>query len=122
EFSAADQVLDLQRAVLRELMDEQLATRVLDNQDRSRDRREPALTVGELHQRIRRAVWGPALRAPQGAQAAWQRNLQREHVNRLATLLVRNGSARADVRALTRQQVRELHAELKARSWGGKGD
>jgi hypothetical protein len=47
------------------------------------------------------------------------RNLQREHVNRLAVAVVRAGG-RADVRAIVRQEAQTLLQRLQAQS--GRGD
>ena len=41
-----------------------------------------------------------------------QRNLQREHVNRLAAMWLRPSSGRADVRALVWQQAQQLQRWL----------
>lgn len=112
DFSIANQLMVLQRDVLGDLMSDGLAERLLDNIDRTRDRSPDPLTVGELHQRLREAVWAE----PSGPQAmlarAWRRNLQRDHVNRLALSVVR-GSTRADVRAEVRRQAELLVRQLQ---------
>jgi hypothetical protein len=99
--------------VLISLMSEDMATRLLDNIDKSRDSEPAPLTVRELHRRLREAIW-PA-RAPKGADgdgAPWARNLQRDHVNLLSMSVLR-GSDRADVRAQMRQQARALVKQLQ---------
>ena len=109
DFSVANQWLAVQRGVLNTLMADSLAERLLDNIDKTRDRQEAPLTLPELHRHLREAIWTDEGR---DANPAWQRNVQREHVNRLATAVVR-GSGRADVRAQLRQQARELMAQLQ---------
>ncbi|HRH18140.1 MAG TPA: zinc-dependent metalloprotease, partial [Aquabacterium sp.] len=109
DFSVANQWLAVQRGVLNTLMADGLAERLLDNIDKTRDRQEAPLTLPELHRHLREAIWTDKGR---DANPAWQRNVQREHVNRLATAVVR-GSGRADVRAQLRQQARELMAQLQ---------
>lgn len=119
DFSIADTLLSLQRLVLDTLMADGLADRMLDNIDRTRDRREAPLTVRELHQRVKDAVWGTAATAPQGDDAPWRRNLQREHVNHLSAGVLRSASNRADVRSVVREQARALLTALKGSPWGG---
>ncbi|RZI82680.1 MAG: DUF5117 domain-containing protein [Rubrivivax sp.] len=125
DFSVADQLAVLRRGVLDALMDDELAERVLDNIDKTRDRDPQPLTVRELHNRLREAIWpaAPSSAAPaRGARtratralpadaAAWQRNLQRDYVNRLSAAVVRGGT-RADARAQVRQQARLLVDQL----------
>ncbi len=118
DFSIADTLLSLQGMVLDTLMADGLAERMLDNIDRTRDRREAALTPRELHQRLKDAVWGAPVTAPAGDDASWRRNLQRDHVNRLSALLVRSASNRADVRSVVREQARSLLATLRSSPWG----
>jgi hypothetical protein len=118
DFSIADTLLSLQRLVLDTLMADGLAERMLDNIDRTRDRDEAPLTLRELHQRVRDAVWGTSLTAPHGDDAPWQRNLQRDHVNRLSALVVRSASNRADVRSVVREQTRSLLTTLRSSRWG----
>ena len=79
-----------------------------------------ALSANELQQRIQQAVWSDANVSPE--QAAWQRNLQREYVNRLTMSLLRGGSLRADTRAAIREQAKATLAQLKGTRKGPKGD
>ncbi len=118
DFSLADTLLSLQRLVLDTLMADGLAERMLDNIDRTRDRREAPLTLRELHQRLKDAVWGASVTPPQGDDAPWRRNLQREHVNRLSALVLRSASNRADVRSVVREQARNLLTTLRSSPWG----
>jgi hypothetical protein len=120
DFSVADQLVQLQRNVLNVLMSDTLAERLLDNIDKTRDREAKPLTVRELHRTLREAIWSPATPSATKAQrknntmdaAPWQRNLQREHVNRLSMQVLRGGS-RADVRAQFRHQAQLLVAQLQ---------
>ena len=103
-------------------MNEGLADRLADNQDKVRDREPNALNANEVHQRIQKAVWAQ----PKGSaeQGSWQRNLQREYVNRLSVILLRGGSVRADTRAAIREQAKTTLAQLKGQriAVGDKGD
>ncbi len=116
DFSLAEQQLVLQRDVLGYLMSEALAERLLDNIDKTRDKDKQPLTVRELHRTLFDTIWSDEA-VPPGTESA-RRNLQREHVNRLATAVVRGASARADVRAIMRQQAVKLLAQLKKQHGG----
>lgn len=114
DFSVAEQLLSLQRAVLNHLMADTLAERLLDNADKVRDRETRPLSVAELHQALRQAVWAPTHHAMDAATASWQRNLQREHVSRLAASVLRSGGGRADARAIVRLEAESLRRQLEA--------
>ena len=104
DFSLAAQVLELQRGVLNQLMSDAVATRLLDSETK-----EPkeALRLSELFQRLDRAVWSEL--AGKGDIAASRRELQREHVNRVAALLLRPAAlTRADARGLMRSEAQAL--------------
>lgn len=114
DFSVAEQLLSLQRAVLNHLMADTLAERLLDNADKVRDREARPLTVAELHQGLRQAVWSPPHSNARTAAASWQRNLQREHVSRLAASVLRSSGGRADARAIVRLEADTLLRQLQA--------
>jgi hypothetical protein len=109
DVSIAEQQLQVQRSVLGQLMADNLADRLLDNRDRTTDRREQALLPAEVLQRLQDSIWSPTASATvDEAARSWQRNLQREHTLRLAAMVLRPGSARADVRAAQRAAARQL--------------
>ncbi|MDE2593765.1 MAG: zinc-dependent metalloprotease [Burkholderiales bacterium] len=120
DFSMADQLLARQREVLAYLMNEGLSDRLGDNQDKVRDREPKALSANELQQRIQQAVWSDTHASAE--QAPWQRNLQREYINRLTISLLRGASARADTRAAIREQAKSTLAQLKGARKAPKGD
>lgn len=113
DFSVAEQLLSLQRSVLNHLMSDTLAERLLDNADKVRDREARPVSVAELHQGLRQAVWGPTHRHAPPATAPWQRNLQREHISRLAAGVLRSGGGRADARAIVRLEAESLWRQLQ---------
>lgn len=119
DFSVADQIRRLNRAVLNALMSDEIAERLLDNIDKTRDRDHDPVTVRELHRRLREAIWPPkaTLAARADDSAPWVRNLQRDYVNRLTGSVLR-GSERADIRAQLRQQARDLVEQLQHASKG----
>lgn len=110
DFSVAEQLLTVQRAVLNHLMADALAERLQDNADKVRDREPHPLNVAKLYAQLRQSVWTPQAPRP---PSHLQRNLQREHVTRLAAGLLRSGG-RADVRAVIRQEAATLLHQLQA--------
>jgi len=107
DVSIAELQLQVQRSVLNQLMADGLADRLLDNRDRTQDREAHPLLPAELLQRLQDSIWSSASITDANA-ASWQRNLQREHTQRLAAMVLRPGSLRADVRAAQRNAARQL--------------
>jgi len=116
DFSMAERLLNLQRAVLNYLMSDFVARRVLDNSGKL-DVPQTAFRLSELYQQLDRDVWGELnaqLAAPAGIPAA-RRELQRDHVNRLATAVLRpTAQTRVDARSLMREQAQTLEKRLSA--------
>jgi len=111
EFSPPQRVLAVQRALLNHLMGDAVAVRILDNQGVGRG--GESFQLSELYIRLDRDIWSE-LRAG-GDIPASRRELQREHLNRLASLLLRpTGSGRADTRALVRTEANDLLARIRA--------
>lgn len=119
DFSVEGMVLDLQRAVLAQLMSDNVVARVLDNEAKV-DRPGDALPLSELIDTISKAVWADALGS--GDIPAARRELQRDHAARLAERLLRPApGSRADARALWRAQAQRLVRQLdKAQGSGGQ--
>jgi hypothetical protein len=71
------------------------------------------LRLSELYARLTREIWSEL--AGRGDIPAQRRELQREHVNRVAALMLRPGTlARADARGLMRVQANDLLAQINA--------
>jgi hypothetical protein len=113
DVSIAEQQLQIQRSVLNQLMSDGLADRLLDNRDRTQDREARPLLPDELLQRLQDSIWSSQAGTDASA-ASWQRNLQREHTQRLAAMVLRPGSTRADVRAAQRLAARQLLGQLQS--------
>jgi hypothetical protein len=112
DFSLAQRLLDLRRAVLAYLMSDTIAARILDSVGKF-DRPAEAFQLTELHQRLLADVWSD-LDAGK-AIAAERRELQRDHLNRVAAALLRPSPlARTDARGLVRTQALALLARLDA--------
>ncbi len=120
DVSIAEQQLQVQRSVLNQLMADGLAERLLDNRDRTQDREARPLLPDELLLRLQERIWAQ-VSAAEAKSASFQRNLQREHVQRLAASVLRPASARADVRAAQRTAARQLLGLLQ-REPGGTPD
>jgi hypothetical protein len=106
EVSVSLALLDLQRAVLNALMSDQLASRVLESEAKV-DHPKQAFRLSELYRRLDAAIWGELDKG--GDIPLRRRELQREHANRLAALVLRPGAlTRSDARALVREEARRL--------------
>lgn len=112
EISLSLTQLDLQRAVLNQLMSDSLASRLLENEAKF-DRPGQALRLAEVYRRLDAAIWREL--AEPGPIARRRRDLQREHANHLAALLLRPGAlSRSDARALLRAEAGRLLARVAA--------
>jgi hypothetical protein len=93
-------------------MSDTVAARLLDSVGKY-DRPAEAFQLSELYARLFAAVWSELYRAQ--AIPPSRRELQREHVNRLAAALLRpTPQARADARSLLRSQSRALLVRIEA--------
>jgi hypothetical protein len=118
DYQVPERLLGLQSAVLGYLMSDVIAARILDSVGKF-DKPGDAFQLTELYERLMRDVWvelgtGRNIPAP-------RRELQRDHVNRMALAVLRPiGTPRADARGLLREQSRSLLARLQtAQARGG---
>ncbi len=112
EISVAFALLELQRAVLNQLMSDPIASRILQSESMV-DRPDQAFRLAELYRGLDAAVWGDLGRSDDIPLR--RRELQREHANRLAALVLRPGAlTRSDARALVRNEARRLLARVQA--------
>jgi hypothetical protein len=113
DFSLAVVVLDLQKGMLDALMGDAVAARLLDSAEKAPSGPQRALRLAELDTRLTQAVWSELAT---GAEIApLRRELQREHLNRLANQLLRpQPQTRADARSLRRVQAKALAEQLDA--------
>lgn len=111
EYPLAQTVLDLQRTILNRLMGDALAARLLDSERQFSPPAQP-LRLSELYDQLEADVWSEL--ASGGDIAPPRRALQREHVNRLVTLVLRPGlMTRSDARALLRSRSAALAQRLE---------
>ena len=123
DFSLTQRVLDVQRALLNQLMSDAVAARIIDSQGKAA-RRSDAFELSELYGRLERDIWSELSGSGGGAGGggggsgdipAPRRELQREHLNRVAALLLRPGGVgRSDARSLVRAQSQALLVRLNA--------
>ena len=110
DYPVPQRLLDLQRAVLNQLMSDAVAARILDNVGKT-DRPDKAFQLSELYARLNRDIWTELAKG--GNISATRRELQRDHLNRVANSLFRpNPQARADARSLLRVQAQQLQLQL----------
>ena len=111
DFSLPTAVLALQRTVLDLLMSDAVAIRLADAETKVKNSRD-LLTFADLQTRLTDAIWSE-LKGGRDVDSL-RRNLQREHVRRVASAIVRATSpVAADVRAVQRQVAVNLSADLK---------
>jgi hypothetical protein len=112
DYSLTGQVLAIQRTVLGNLMSETVAQRILDSEVKL-DNPKAGFHLSELYESLHRSIWSE-LRSGQEISPL-RRNLQREHLGRVAGALIRPSlSMPPDARALLRQDARVLRDELQA--------
>ena len=119
EFSVPERLLGVQRALLNQLMGDEVAARIIDSQGKAAQRAD-ALQLSDLYARLGGDIWSEldGLNAGRTIDIpAPRRALQREHLNRISAMLLRPGSAgRADARSLVREQAQTLLARLNGAS------
>ncbi len=112
DFSIAASVLNVQKAALDQLLDEQVAARILE-----RAREGGRFGEGVLAGRTLRHAPGRDLVRAGGSQdiPRIRRNLQREHLSRLANALVKpSAELPPDARAMQRESALDLEKRLRA--------
>jgi hypothetical protein len=120
DFSLATAVLGIQRGALDAVMSEGVALRLADAETKTADRQQ-LLSYADLQLRLSDSIWSEL--ASGASIDSLRRNLQREHLKRVAAGLLRPTSATAaDVRAAHRQVAVKLDADLKRALAGGKLD
>jgi hypothetical protein len=112
DFSLGQRVLGVQRAVLGQLMSDTVAARIVDSQDKAANPAS-AFQLSELYGRLQREIWSEL--ATRSEITAARRELQREHVNRVAAAVLKPGAAsRADARSLMRIEAQALLGQIQA--------
>jgi hypothetical protein len=111
DIALTTRMLGVQRAVLDQLMSDGVATRIAEGEFRQ-TRDNQSFRLSELYDTIQDAIWSE-LKTGRDI-SAFRRNLQREHLRRLASTLLRpSQSVQADARALQRENAKQLLARIK---------
>ena len=112
DYSLNTQVLNAQRRVLAQLMSETVAQRILDSEVKLDDPRK-SLRLSEVYETLQLSIWSE-LKTGRDITPL-RRNLQREHVSRVAGGLLRpSASMPADARALLREEAKSLRHDIAA--------
>ena len=111
DFSIDTFVTQLRKAVLAQLTSDGVASRLLDSVSKLPP--GEAFPLSELYARLRADIWSE-LSAGAVDIAPARRELQREHLNRIAGQILRPTAARADTRSLMRAEALALQKSLKA--------
>jgi hypothetical protein len=117
DYSIAAVVLGMQRALLAQLMSDGVATRLLDSEGKvdARSGSASSFRLSELYTRLTKEIWSELGKS--GDIASARRELQREHVNRLSSMLLRpTAASRADARSLLRVEAQGLLARINGAS------
>jgi len=109
-FTLSARVLEVQTQVLDRLMSDAVAMRLLDGSFKASEGKS-YLSLSDLYDGLQAAIWGDL--KGKGDIGLMRRNLQREHVRRVAHLLTRGNGAPADARALQRENAKALIAQLR---------
>jgi hypothetical protein len=112
DVSIAAAVLKVQGAVLDQLMADSVAARLLDSQEKVAEPAK-AMRLSEVYDTLQGAIWAE-LKAGQDI-TLMRRNLQRDHLKRVAGALVKpSASTPADARALQRENANQLAQQIRA--------
>ena len=113
DFTLDAAIGEMQRSLLSRLLDDAVASRILDSVGKA-DRASDAFRLSELYSRLTREIWSE-VNTPGRDIPPLRRELQRDHLNRIANILLRPGLlARADARALMRVDAQALLGRIEA--------
>ena len=110
DFSIDAFVTQLRKALLAQLTSDGVANRLLDSVGKLPP--GDAFPVSELYARLRADIWSELASAADIAPA--RRELQREHLNRIASQVLRPTAAKSDTRSLMRAEALALQKSLRA--------
>jgi hypothetical protein len=112
DYSLNTQVLNAQRRVLAQLMSDTVAQRILDSEAKLDDPRK-SLRLSDVYETLKVSIWSE-LKTGRDITPL-RRNLQREHLSRVASALLRpSATMPADARALLREEAKSLHRDIVA--------
>ena len=122
DYSLAQSVLSVQRGALDALMNDALASRMADAEHKV-DNPKALMSFADVQTRLSAAIWAELRDGKTSGRDvdSLRRNLQREHIKRVATGLLRptGTSGNADAPAVNRMVARQLESDLRAALAGG---
>ena len=105
-------ILGMQKTVLDQVMSDAVATRIVESQALSAKPKE-AFQLSELYDTLQASIWSELKSGRE--VTSMRRSLQREHLRRLAGVLLRPSAAMpADARSLQRANAYVLAADIRA--------
>lgn len=114
DVSISTLLLGMQSNALDQLMSDNVAIRLLNNREKVRDPKK-VLSLNELYSTLQANIWSELNTGSDISSA--RRNLQREHLKRLANMLVRpSPNTPADARSLEREQAVQLLSSIRRAS------
>jgi hypothetical protein len=120
DFSLRTRVLGLQTRVLNQLLGDTVLARMLDSEIKV-SKPDEALTLSELFGTLRGSIWSELKTG--GSIPGPRRDLQREHLRRIAGVLTRPAaSTPADAVALFREEAKQLSAQIRSAAGTGRRD
>jgi hypothetical protein len=120
DFSLRNRVLGLQTAVLNQVLSDAVLARLLDSEIKV-GKADQSLTLSELVGVLRGSIWSELKTG--GPIPGPRRDLQREYVRRLGTVLTRpSPGMSSDAAALFREEAKTLSAQIKTAMGVGNRD
>ncbi len=113
DYPIQDRILLVQRIVWRSLFSNNRLTRLRDLELKTRA--DNALKLPELFETLQNSIWKEVLQ-PTGGEveiSSMRRSLQREHLNLLIAMVLRNKTVPEDARSLAWYELRELEQDLE---------
>ena len=112
DFSITNSVMNLQRGVLDILYADAVAQRLSDSQDKVANQSQ-VMKLSEVYDTLQNAIWAELKSG--GDISTMRRNLQRDHIKRISTSLIRPAAnTPADARSLMRESAVQLQGQIRA--------
>ena len=111
DFSLRARVLSVQVGMMNTMLSDAVLARIQDSESKVSST-DQALTLPELFAALRSSIWSEL--ATGGSISGPRRDLQREHLRRVAGVLIRPAAGSADAAALFREEAKTLAKEIKA--------
>lgn len=111
DYPIHDRILNLQRGVLRSLLEGDRLNRLRDMELKTQQGQ--ALTLPELFETLQKSIWTEVLQNGETRQiSSIRRALQREHLDIMLAMVLRNDSVPEDARTLAWYELRQLRKAL----------